>query len=129
MSTARHPRDPSFRTEARTWLEANFPKSLANDVAGQLAKLQAKPESKDATQWRKALGAKGWGAPMWPKDVGGGGLIREQVKILNEEKNKIGARNPIGGMGISFFGPTLLEYGTDALKKEHFPRIVNGDVW
>jgi alkylation response protein AidB-like acyl-CoA dehydrogenase len=119
----------SFRTEVRTWLDANFPKSLANNVSVQLAKLQAKPESKEATQWRKALGAKGWGAPMWPKEVGGGGLNREQVKILNDEMNKIGARNPIGGMGISFFGPTLLEYGTDALKKEHFPGIVNGDVW
>ncbi len=119
----------SFRTEVRTWLDANFPKSLASDPSGQLAKLQAKPESKEATQWRKALGAKGWGVPMWPKDVGGGGLTREQAKILADEMAKIGARNPIGGMGVSFFGPTLLEYGSDALKKEHFPGIVNGDVW
>jgi alkylation response protein AidB-like acyl-CoA dehydrogenase len=119
----------SFRTEARAWLDANFPKSLANDPAAQLAKLAARPESPEATKWRKTLGAKGWGAPMWPKEVGGGGLTREQTKVLNEEMAKIGARNPIGGMGISFFGPTLLEYGTDALKKEHFPGIVNGDVW
>jgi alkylation response protein AidB-like acyl-CoA dehydrogenase len=119
----------SFRSEARAWLDANFPKSLANDTAAQLAKLGARPESPEATKWRKTLGAKGWGAPTWPKEVGGGGLTREQAKTLAEEMAKIGARNPIGGMGISFFGPTLLEYGTDALKKEHFPGIVNGDVW
>jgi len=119
----------AFRTEVRTWLDENFPKSLAHDTDAQLAKLQAKPESAEATAWRKALGAKGWGAPTWPTDVGGGGLSRAQAGVLAEEMAKVGARNPIGGMGIAFFGPTLLEYGSDALKKQHFPGIVNGDVW
>ena len=118
-----------FRLEAREWLEANFPKSLAYDAASQLAKLQARPENSEATTWRKKLGAKGWGVPTWPKDVGGGGLSRAQAEVLAEEMDKIGARNPIGGMGVLFFGPTLLEYGSDALKREHFPGIVNGDVW
>jgi alkylation response protein AidB-like acyl-CoA dehydrogenase len=119
----------TFRTEVRDWLEANFPKALAHKPDVQLAKLQAKPETPEAKTWRLALGAKGWGAPHWPKEVGGGGLSKAEIKVLNEEMAKIGARNPIGGMGITFFGPTLLEYGSDALKKEHFPGIVNGDVW
>jgi alkylation response protein AidB-like acyl-CoA dehydrogenase len=119
----------AFRAEAREWLEANFPKSLANNPAAQLAKLQAQPESEDALKWRRALGAKGWGTPVWPKSIGGGGLSREEARVLAEEMARIGARNPIGGMGVSMFGPTLLEYGSDALKKEHFPGIVSGDVW
>ena len=119
----------TFRADVKTWLEANFPKSLAFDFAAQLAKLQAQPESAQATAWRKALGEKGWGVPTWPKEVGGGGLTREQAGVLAEEMARIGARNPIGGMGVAFFGPTLLEYGSDALKKQHFPGIVNGDVW
>ncbi|WP_293676260.1 acyl-CoA dehydrogenase family protein [uncultured Phenylobacterium sp.] len=119
----------TFRTEVRDWLEANFPKALAGKPELQLAKLQAQPETPEATAWRKALGAKGWGVPHWPKEVGGGGLSREQIRVLQEEMAKIGARNPIGGMGVTFFGPTLLEYGSEALKKEHFPGIVSGDVW
>jgi alkylation response protein AidB-like acyl-CoA dehydrogenase len=119
----------TFRADARDWLEANFPKVLAHDTAQQLAKLQAKPESAEATAWREALGKKGWGVPTWPKDVGGGGLSRAEAAVLAEEMAKVGARNPIGGMGVAFFGPTLLEYGSDALKKEHMPGIVMGDVW
>ena len=119
----------TFRAEVKTWLEANFPKSLAFDFAAQLAKLQAQPESAQATAWRKALGEKGWGVPTWPREAGGGGLTREQAGVLAEEMARIGARNPIGGMGVSFFGPTLLEYGSDALKRQHLPGIVNGDVW
>src|SRR5215831_2992151 len=94
----------AFRAEARDWLEANFPKALANDADAQLAKLQAKPESKDATAWRLALGAKGWGVPTWPKEAGGGGLSRAQAAVLAEEMARVGARNPIGGMGVAFFG-------------------------
>ena len=119
----------TFRVEAREWLEANFPKSLAHDFTAQMAKLQAQPESPDALKWRRAVGAKGWGTPVWPKSIGGGGLSRDEARVLAEEMAGIGARNPIGGMGVSMFGPTLLEYGSDALKKEHFPGIVSGDVW
>ena len=117
------------RAEARTWLEANFPASLANDPTGQLAKLQARPESPEAKTWRLALGAKGWSVPTWPKEIGGGGLSRADAKVLAQEMAAIGARNPVGGMGVSFFGPTLLEYGSQALKNQHFPGIVNGEVW
>ena len=119
----------TFRTEAKAWLDENFPKSLAHDADAQLAKLQAKPESAEATAWRHALGAKGWGTPTWPKEVGGGGLSRAEAKVLAEEMAAVGARNPIGGMGVAFFGPTLLEYGSEALKKQHMPGIVMGDVW
>ena len=119
----------TFRAEAKAWLEVNFPKTLAKDPMAQLAKLQAQPEGPEALAWRRAMGAKGWGTPVWPKSIGGGGLSRDEARVLAEEMAKVGARNPIGGMGVSMFGPTLLEYGSDALKKEHFPGIVSADVW
>ena len=118
----------TFRAEARDWLEANFPKSLAKDPMGQLARMQAQPESEDALKWRRAMGAKGWGTPTWPKEYGGGGLSRAEARVLQEEMARIGARNPIGGMGVMMFGPTLIEYGTEALKREHLPGIISGDV-
>ena len=119
----------AFRAEARAWLEDNFPKALANKPDVQLAKLQARPETAEAKAWRLALGSKGWGTPTWPKEYGGGGLSRAEARVLAEEMARIGARNPIGGMGVAFFGPTLLEYGSEALKREHLPGIVMGEVW
>jgi len=119
----------TFRAEVRAWLEANFPKALAHDTAAQLAKLQARPESDAAKAWRLALGGRGWGTPTWPKAYGGGGLSRAEAAVLAEEMARVGAKNPIGGMGVAFFGPTLLEYGSEALKREHMPGIVMGEVW
>jgi len=118
----------TFRAEARDWLEANFPKALAKDPMAQLARMQAQPESEEALAWRRAMGGKGWGTPTWPKEYGGGGLSRAEARVLAEEMAKIGARNPIGGMGVMMFGPTLIEYGTEALKREHLPGIISGDV-
>ena len=69
-------------------------------------------ERRDAELWRKRMGEKGWGAPTWPKDYGGGGLSPAEARVLQQEMDRIGARNPIGGMGAGMFGPTLLEYGT-----------------
>ncbi|HEY0650552.1 acyl-CoA dehydrogenase family protein, partial [Phenylobacterium sp.] len=118
----------AFRAEVKDWLEVNFPKSLAKDPMAQVAKMSGQTESEDALKWRRAMGGKGWGTPTWPKEYGGGGLSRAEARVLAEEMAKVGARNPIGGMGVMMFGPTLIEYGTEALKREHLPGIISGDV-
>ena len=118
-----------FRTQAREWLEANFPKSLAEDVEGQQAALMS-PEKPvgDQALWKERMGAKGWGTPTWPAAYGGGGLSPAEARVLAQEMAAIGAVNPIGGMGIGMFGPTLLEYGTEEQKKKYIPDIVTGKI-
>jgi alkylation response protein AidB-like acyl-CoA dehydrogenase len=118
----------AFRLEARAWLEENFPKALRDDPAAQLASMMGAPETPEVKLWRERMGAKGWGVPTWPKQYGGGGLSRAEARVLAEEMARLGARNPIGGMGVSMFGPTLLEYGTEAQKAKHIPPIVRGEL-
>ena len=118
----------AFRQKARDWLAANFPRSLANQPM-TLSSLESPGEvSPDEAAWTKAMGDKGWGVPTWPKQYGGGGLSRTETRVLQEEMQKVGAWNPIGGMGVMMFGPTLLEYGTEAQKHEHIPNIAKGLV-
>jgi alkylation response protein AidB-like acyl-CoA dehydrogenase len=66
--------------------------------------------------------------PTWPKVYGGGGLSAAEAKVLGEEMAAIGAANPIGGMGVMMFGPTLLEYGNEEQKNRHIPPIVHADL-
>jgi alkylation response protein AidB-like acyl-CoA dehydrogenase len=82
----------------------------------------------DAALWQKRMGDKGWGTPTWPKVYGGGGLSRPEARVLAEEMAKLGARNPIGGMGVMMFGPTLLEVGTEEQKQRHIPPIVKAEL-
>jgi alkylation response protein AidB-like acyl-CoA dehydrogenase len=117
----------TFRAEARDWLKANFPPSLKGR-GGMMAGEGPAHSSGDVRAWTKAMGETGWGVPTWPKAYGGGGLSSAQARALQQEMNAIGAWNPIGGMGVMMFGPTLLEYGDEAQKQRHIPPIVRGEI-
>src|SRR4051794_40253207 len=100
----------AFRADAREWLEANFPKSLSrNPDAAMQAMMGEQRPAGDADLWRQRMGEKGWGVPTWPKAYGGGGLSAAEARVLQAEMARAGAYNPIGGMGVMMFGPTLLE--------------------
>jgi alkylation response protein AidB-like acyl-CoA dehydrogenase len=116
----------AFRAEAREWLEANFPKSLADQQTAMIPGGEAL--SADGKLWKQRMADKGWGAPTWPTEYGGGGLSGAEARVLQQEMARVGAENPVAGMGTSMFGPTLLEYGTEAQKKRHIPPIVRGEL-
>jgi len=120
--------EDAFRTEVRQFLATNFPDELrgtGNMMAGLDGPTDENPVQK---KWREAVGGRGWGTPTWPKEYGGGGLTKGQARIIEHEFAKVGAYNPIGGMGVMMFGPTLLEYGDERQKLEHIPPICRGDI-
>ena len=123
-----HSDEDAFRTEVQQFLAKNFPEELkgkGNALAGVDGPTE---ETAPQKAWREAMGERGWGTPTWPKEYGGGGLTKKQARILDEELAKAGAYNPIGGMGVMMFGPTLLEYGSEEQKHEHIPAICRGEV-
>lgn len=117
---------PDFREEVGRWISDNFPVSLKNMANPMSREAMAFP-TEDQEIWRKAMGAKGWGTPTWPTAYGAAGLTRDHARVIQQELLRAGAYNPIGGMGVMMFGPTLLEYGTAAQKAQHLPPIVRGD--
>ncbi|MDJ0786776.1 MAG: acyl-CoA dehydrogenase family protein [Myxococcota bacterium] len=129
--------DPSaeleaFRAEVRTWIEQNFPKSLAGRAGALMGGETIDDSQREALEWGKRLGAKGWATPTWPAEYGGGGLSQTQARVLNQELDRAGAFNPLvrtTGMGITMVGPTILEYGTEDQKQRHIPRICRGEVF
>jgi acyl-CoA dehydrogenase len=123
---ALHPDD--FRQAARGWLEANFPPSLRGLRAPLSGKEDTPGPVEDHADWKQRMADIGWGAPGWPQAYGGGGLNAAQAEILGEEMARAGAFNPIGGLGLMMLGPTLLEYGNEAQKREHLPKIARGEM-
>jgi alkylation response protein AidB-like acyl-CoA dehydrogenase len=82
----------------------------------------------DARLWLERAAARGWVAPGWPKEYGGGGLSRQELRVLQQEMAAIKALPPSVGMGLAMIGPTLLEFGTEDQKRRHLPRIARGEV-
>jgi alkylation response protein AidB-like acyl-CoA dehydrogenase len=123
----------TFRTETRTWLEANCPptqctpsEEFEDTCWGGTKWRFTNPEQKT---WLDVMAERGWTAPEWPAEYGGGGLNREEAKILYQEMARIGARTPLFSMGLSMIGPALLKYGTEAQKQQHIPNIIAGKIW
>ncbi len=50
--------------------------------------------------------------------------------ILNEELARANAPPPLGSMGISWVGPAILRFGTEAQQRRFIPPLLSGDdVW
>jgi alkylation response protein AidB-like acyl-CoA dehydrogenase len=119
----------AFRAETRDWLEANCPPSMRtpmkdNEVVwGGKSEKFPNPESKI---WLERMGEKGWTAPEWPAAYGGGGLTKEQNRVLQEELRRIKARPALFSFGLWMFGPALLEFGNEEQKTRFLPDIVKG---
>jgi len=120
-----------FRRETRDWLEDNCPASMrtrmvpGEEVNGGNKRRSSNP---DAYLWLERMVTRGWTVPTWPQAYGGAGLDKDQFLILLDELQRIGARPPLGGMGVSMIGPTLLEYGSEEQKLRHLLPIARGEL-
>jgi alkylation response protein AidB-like acyl-CoA dehydrogenase len=82
----------------------------------------------DQKIWCDRMAERGWTVPHWPSEYAGGGLSKEEVKVLRQEMGRISARSPLESFGISMLGPALLHFGTEEQKQEHLPKIVRGEI-
>ena len=121
-----------FRQETRTWLEANCPKSMRQPIRDDKEIFwggrNASFKSEDQRKWFESMRDRNWIVPHWPKEYGGGGLSKAENKILLEEMSRLGCRKPILSFGISMLGPALLQFGSEAQKQEHLPKIARGEI-
>ena len=115
----------NFRAEARAWLAANCPPDMRGPIERDEDRCWGGRnwvfKSEGQRLWLQRMAARGWTAPEWPKAYGGGGLTREEHKILRQEMNAIGARLPLSSFGIWMLGPALLKYGTPEQKATSAP--------
>src|SRR5690348_3594365 len=119
----------TFRAEARGWLEQNVPASLRGRPFPMMEGGEEEPEAirADRKLYLERMAAKGWTAPMWPKQYGGGGLSPKQAKVMQEELGALRVVPPLMGMGLSMIGPTLLVHGSEEQKAYYLPKIVTGE--
>ena len=122
-----------FRLETRDWLENHCPQSMRTPVVEEKEKYcggrRSSYYSDDQRAWVESMISKGWVAPTWPREYGGGGLSKEQEQVLKEELSAIKARSPIfSSMGLSMIGPAILEFGSEKLKREHLPKMIRGEI-
>ncbi|MEX2206057.1 MAG: acyl-CoA dehydrogenase family protein [Myxococcota bacterium] len=97
------------RAQVRAWLEANWNPELS------------------LVEWRNQLADSGWGCPTWPSEWFGRGLPVALGDVVAEEFERIGAVGTPSGGGMTLAAPTILEHGSDDLKRRLLRPIVTGE--
>ena len=122
----------TFRQNTRDWLEANCPEDMRQPMRSDEDQCWGGRnwvfKSEGQKLWLERMAAKGWTAPRWPTEYGGGGLSGPAAKILGEEMARIGARRPLSSFGLDMLGPALLLYATEEQKQRYIPDIINGKI-
>ena len=116
--------DLAFQNDVRAWVESTMAKSdmgLNKNLFNQ---------TRDETKWwQEQLNSKGWGAVGWPAEYGGTDWTESQRVIFAAECSRGGApmQSPFG---TTMVGPVIYTFGTDALKAQHLPSILDGSqMW
>ncbi len=121
----------AFRMEVRAWLDANCPAEMRGPMTEADHCFGGKRwvfKNEAQRQWLARMAEKGWTAPEWPREYGGGGLTADEAAVLREEMARINARSPLTSLGVWMLGPALLKFGTEAQKRKYLPPIVRGEV-
>jgi len=121
-----------FRAEIREWLAQNAPESLhgrgASALEGVWGGRKWVFDEPDKKLWLERCAERGFTAPTWPAEYGGGGLSATEAKVLGQEMGRLRVPPPLIGFGLTMIGPTLLQYGTEEQKREHLPKICRGEI-
>ena len=88
------------------------------------------PEARRAaSEWASALAERGWVAPHWPREYGGGGMTVAEQFIFRQEMAEASAP-AVGGSAVGLLGPTLIVHGTEEQRQKYLPPILAGErVW
>ena len=121
------PEVEQFRKELRAWLAAN----LAEEVIAAGRRRARDPETFETLRaWDAKVADAGWGAVSWPEEYGGRGAgVLEQLAYA-EETIRARAPVPLNVIGLNNIAPAIMQYGTDAQKRDLLPCMVRADdIW
>ncbi|HEY7271078.1 MAG TPA: acyl-CoA dehydrogenase family protein, partial [Dehalococcoidia bacterium] len=141
MRLSDSPEEAAWRDEVRSFINSNLPSDVRGrnmyaeegggegrpDTSARAGASGFRKATGPLASWRDRLVERGWIAPAWPKEYGGAGLEVMQQFILNQEFAEAGAPQ-MGGMGVSWIGPTIIVHGTEEQKAEHLPKILSGET-
>ena len=117
------PEQKAFAEEVTEFLDANDDPDVFDVGRENMAQIVDTPKRR---AFMKKLGRKGWLGITWPKEYGGSDGEGVYEYILNEQLASRGG--PQIGKGVGIIGKTLIAHGSDRLKAEFLPQILENDV-
>jgi hypothetical protein len=117
------PEQLAFQAEVERFLDANDDPDVCDVTRENMAQIVDTPKRR---QFMKRVADKSWLGITWPKEWGGQDGEGVYEYILNEALAYRGG--PQIGKGVGIIGKTILAHGSERLKKEFLPKILNNDI-
>jgi alkylation response protein AidB-like acyl-CoA dehydrogenase len=115
-----------FRSEIRTWLDANARRrtdKLLRGMEGEEAFLEAR-------EWYKKKADAGFACLTWPKEYGGAGLTSLHEVIWAQEVENYETRDAHFVIGVGNCGPAIMHFAEEEARRQLLPRMASAeDVW
>ncbi len=112
----------AFRKRVRHFIEAR----LTDDLRVELEEHPRNGPGPLMWQLFREMGEEGMLAVSWPKEYGGGGKPPSYTYILTDESERNEIALPV--VSLQMVGPTFMQVGSDAQKREYLPRIMRGEM-
>jgi alkylation response protein AidB-like acyl-CoA dehydrogenase len=120
------PEQAVFRSEVRTWLDANARRrtdKLLRGMEGEEAFLEAR-------DWYKKKADAGFACLSWPKEYGGAGLTSLHEVIWAQEVENYETRDAHFVIGVGNCGPAIMHFAEEQARRHLLPRMASAeDVW
>ncbi|MBW2273237.1 MAG: acyl-CoA dehydrogenase family protein [Deltaproteobacteria bacterium] len=113
----------AFRDAVERFIEAHHDPEVMDVSRDNMSQLVDTPERR---AFLVKLAAEGWLGISWPEEYGGQAGEGVFEYFLNEALARVGA--PQIGKGVGIIGKTLMRHGSEKLKQEFLPRILNAEI-
>ena len=115
--------EDAFRVQVRAFIRDTLdPDTHRRMLDGRM------PSKDEVVAWQRALNARGWATPSWPREAGGPGFSAVERYIFLDELHQAPAPEPVS-FNVSMIGPVLIAFGTDAQKARFLAATANNDIW
>jgi alkylation response protein AidB-like acyl-CoA dehydrogenase len=118
--------DEDFRSEFRSWLDANLPADMRTPEWWR-GKSDAE-QFQVRRDWEAEKAQAGFCGIQWPTEYGGRGGSPTMKAIYDEEMAKANAPHSVNPLGLAFLGPTVMAIGTDEQKRDIIKPLLHTEV-
>ena len=117
------PEQLEFVKDVEQFLDDNYDPEVFDVTRENMAQIVDTPLRR---KFMAKLGEKGWLGITWPKEHGGQESDGVYEYLLNEAL--AGRGGPQIGKGVGIIGKTILRHGSEKLKAEFLPQILNAQI-
>ena len=130
MDFSDSPEEATFRSDARSWLDANATLRDGSEKVQDHFMARDAEEVARARDWQARKAEAGWAGLTWPRAFGGRDATPIEQVIWNQEEGRYAVPPNAFLIGIGLVGPTVMMHGTEAQKAAVLPRALTGeDIW